>query len=113
MMADVKLNRLLVLEAPQRISDGAGGFDETWAAQGMHWASVRARTGRETSDGTAQVSNTAYRIIVRAAPHGAPSRPRPEQRFRDGARVFRIEAVAETDSAARYLTCYAEEEVSV
>ena len=39
------------------------------------------------------LSNTAYRITVRSAPYGAPSRPAPEQRFREGTRVFRIEEV--------------------
>ena len=55
-------------------------------------------------------SAMGYRITVRAAPVGAPSRPRPDQRFREGARVFRILAVAERDAVGRYLTCFAEEE---
>lgn len=112
-MARVTLNRQLVLEAPQRSADGAGGFNEVWTVQGTLWAQVRARTGRELTGGGARLSDTAYRIIVRAAPYGSPSRPRPEQRFRDGARIFRIEAVAEADPTARFLTCYAQEEVAV
>ena len=52
-----------------------------------------------------------YRITVRAAPFGAPRRPKPEQRLREGARVFRIAAVAEDDADGRYLTCFAQEEV--
>ncbi len=112
-MKRITLNRQLVLEAPERIADGAGGFDETWVAKGTLWAEVRARTGRETTGGGAQVSNTGYRITVRAAPYGAASRPKPEQRFRDGTRIFRIEAVAEMDPVGRFLTCFAEEEVAV
>ena len=109
----VVLNRQLVLESPQRASDGAGGFTQNWSVQGTLWAAVQGRSGRELSDGAAQVSNTSYRITVRAAPYGAASRPRPEQRFRDGERVFRIEAVADMDPAGRFLTCFAEEEVAV
>ncbi|RKF12963.1 head-tail adaptor protein [Roseovarius spongiae] len=112
-MKRITLNRQLVLEAPERVADGAGGFDETWAPRGTLWAEVHARTGREMTGGAAQVSSTGYRITVRAAPYGAPSRPKPEQRFRDGARIFRIEAVADMDPVGRYLTCFAEEEVAV
>jgi len=112
-MKHVNLNRHLVLEAPGRIADGAGGYTQTWQPIGELWAQIIARTGREVTGGTAQVSSTGYKIMVRAAPWGAPSRPKPEQRLRDGRRVFRIEAVTEQDPVGRYLTCYAQEEVAV
>ena len=111
-MKDVILNRKLVLERPEHVADGAGGFAETWVEAGTLWAEVAARTGREAVSGGVVVSNTAYRITVRAAPYGAPSRPAPEQRFRDGTRLFRIESVAERDPTGRYLTCFCEEEVA-
>lgn len=110
-MVQVTLNRRLVLETPQRGPDGAGGYAETWAEVGIVWADVTARSGREVSGDAVLVSSTAYRITVRAAPYGAPSRPRPEQRFRDGTRIFRIEAVTERDPTGRFLTCFAQEEV--
>jgi head-tail adaptor len=105
------LTRRLVLEAPQRIADGAGGYSEAWVPLGQLWAEVKAGTGRERSGELVTVSTVPYRITVRAAPIGAPSRPRPEQRFREGERLFRILAVAERDAGARYLTCFAHEEV--
>ena len=104
------LTRKLVLEAPQKLPDGAGGFSTTWTAQGTLWAEVTARTGNETLDsGSASVSRVGYRIVVRAAPSGAPSRPVPDQRFREGARVFRIQAVSEADPRGAFLVCWAEE----
>lgn len=112
-MSGVGLNRKLALEEAQRSPDGAGGYVETWVQLGTLWAELKAGTGRETQDGGASLSRTRYRITVRAAPYGAPSRPKPEHRFRDGARVFRILSVAEADPGARYLTCIAEEEVAV
>jgi head-tail adaptor len=112
-MKGVTLNRHLVLEAPERAPDGAGGYGETWRPVGELWAEIIARTGREVVDGTAQLSSAGYKITVRAAPHGAPSRPKPEQRLRSGSRVFRIEAVTERGPMGRYLTCYATEEVAV
>lgn len=107
-----KLNRILVLEAAERISDGAGGYDETWVAQGELWADVRLRSGRETTGEGGALSSTGYRVIVRAAPYGAPSRPVAGQRFRDGSRIFNIHAVGETGGDGKYLTCFAEEEVA-
>jgi hypothetical protein len=53
-----------------------------------------------------------YRITVRAAPYGAPSRPAAGQRFREGTRIFQINAVAEQGVDALFLTCFAEEETA-
>lgn len=111
-MAVPRLNRRLVLEGPSRAPDGAGGWQESWAALGTLWAQIDARTGRDTGGEAAHLSLMRYRIIVRAAPRGAPSRPTPGQRLRDGDRVFAITAVAERDADARYLTCFAEEELA-
>ncbi|WP_377506394.1 head-tail adaptor protein [Octadecabacter sp. R77987] len=104
------LNRRLVLEAPVRVADGAGGYTQSWQALGTHYAEVTARTGREKAGVAVPLSRVAYRIVVRAGLVGASSRPLPEQRFRDGSRVFNILAVAEADASGRYLTCTAEEE---
>ncbi len=112
-MARVTLNRKLTLEEAQRVPDGAGGFDETWVVLGTLWADIAARSGRETGGEAVSLSSTGYRITVRAAPFGAPSRPKPGQRLCDGARIFRIDAVAEKDGAGRFLTCFAEEEVAL
>lgn len=111
-MNGVRLARRLVLEAPQRSGDGAGGFVETWVSLGVIWADVSARTGRERISGTAAVSTVSYKIVVRGAPYGSPARPQPQQRFRDGDRLFNIQAVAERDPEGRYLTCFADEEVA-
>ncbi|PIE14417.1 MAG: phage tail protein [Rhodobacterales bacterium] len=112
-MKPVHLNRKLVLEAPDQLPDGAGGFTRVWVALGEHWAEVTARTGREKAGEAVPVSNVGFRITVRGAPVGSEGRPKPEQRFREGARIFRILAVAEHDRDGRYLTCYADEEVAV
>lgn len=105
------LSRRLVLETPQRAPDGAGGYVTTWAALGQLWAEVKAGTGRELADGLVTLSSVPLRITVRASPVGALSRPQPEQRFREGGRIFRILAVAEGDAQGRFLTCIAREEV--
>ena len=95
------------------LTDGAGGFNRTWAEVGVLWAEVSARTGRETAESGAPISRMSYKIVVRGAPYGASDRPEPQQRFRDGAHVFTIHAVAERDPEGRYLTCFADEELVV
>jgi len=106
-----RLNRRLTLEEAQRVPDGSGGFALTWVTKGALWAAIEAGTGRERAGESVTISTAGYRIVVRGAPAGAPSRPRPEQRFRDGARLFIIGAVTEADEGGRYLTCHATEEV--
>ncbi|MBE1295305.1 head-tail adaptor protein [Phycobacter azelaicus] len=106
-----QLSRSLVLEDPQRLPDGAGGYVESWTALGTLWAEVSALNGRNVDQQGATLSLQRYRITVRAAPVGSTSRPRPDQRFRDGERLFRIDAVSEADARGRYLTCFAVEEV--
>ncbi|MBY6115451.1 head-tail adaptor protein [Mameliella alba] len=106
------LNRRLELEAPDRVSDGAGGFQEVWVALGTLWASVKPRTGRLTNGETGAVSVGAFKIVTRGAPQGHSSRPEPGQRFRMGTRVFRIEAVTEEEPGGLYLICQCQEEVA-
>ena len=112
-MQTYRMNRRLVLENPERVADGQGGYTITWQTLGALWAQVTSRSGRETISTGAPVSSVSVQIIVRGAPQGAPERPRPEQRFREGQRLFIIRAVAETDPDGRFLTCFATEETVV
>lgn len=100
-------NRKLILEAPTRSGDGAGGFSEVWQALGIIWGEVLPRgAGREVD-----ASELKLKVTVRTAPQGAPSRPTAAMRFRDGNRIYMIEAVTEAEAVGRYLVCFAKEEV--
>ncbi|MDP1669389.1 head-tail adaptor protein [Phaeovulum sp.] len=110
-MSAPQLNRALVLETAERVADGAGGHVLSWMALGTLWAEVKPGTGRERAGEFVTLASVPYRITVRAAPQGSTRRPRPDQRFRDGDRVFRILAVGEADPAGLYLTCFAQEQV--
>ncbi|MGR3460657.1 MAG: head-tail adaptor protein [Roseovarius sp.] len=110
-MARPMLDRPLVLETPDRVADGAGGFTQVWAVRGTLWAALDVRTGREVAGEGLRLGRAGYRVTVRAAPQGAPSRPIPGQRLRDGARLFHILSVTESDAGRGYLTLWAEEEV--
>lgn len=109
-MTGRRLTRPLLLEARQAVADGLGGLSESWAALGTLWAEVVAGTGREAAGEEVTLASIPYRITVRGAPQGAPSRPKAGQRFRDGGRLFAIVTVTEADAAGRYLTCIAREE---
>ncbi len=110
-MTPPKLNRLLTLEEPQRVPDGAGGFTETWVAKGQLWAELDGRSVRETGSNFVTTSRVTYYITVRGAAPDAPSRPKADQRFVDGSRIFRITGVKERDPEGRYLLCFAQEEI--
>lgn len=110
-MRTPQLNRRMTLETPVRSADDAGGYVESWTPLGTLWAEVTPRTGREAATGGAPVSRVGVRIVLRAAPVGDPSRPLPQQRLREGTRVFTLDAVTEWDRAGRYLECFATEEV--
>lgn len=103
------LSRRLTLEERVNIPDGKGGFTVSWTALGTLYADVDARSGREALVGKRDQAKVRTRILVRGAPDGAASRPRPDQRFVEGTRVFSILAVAEYDATGRWLECWAEE----
>lgn len=109
----VTLNRRLVLEAPTRTPDGAGGFTLAWDALGTLWAAIAPGAPRLQDQPGAAEARQPLRITLRGAPHGAPSRPVPGQRFREGSRLYAITAVTEADPAGRFLLCLAREETAL
>lgn len=111
MTGPVRLSRRLTLEERESAPDGSGGHAVTWRAVGVLWAEVSGRGGREDFIGGQATPRVRIRILVRSAPVGAPSRPRPDQRLREGTRVFDILTVVEHDADGRYLEIAAEEGV--
>ena len=107
------LSRKLVLEQRVTAADGMGGQAVTWAALGTLWAEMTPGSGRAEVISGREVARQPWRIVVRAAPVGAPSRPRAEQRLREGTRGINILSVAEKGDDARFLTCYAEEGLAI
>ncbi|MEM9011811.1 MAG: head-tail adaptor protein [Pseudomonadota bacterium] len=103
------LRRRLTLEERERVEDGGGGTTESWVAKGNLWAEVQRASLRARDDGGRLADITRYRITVRAAPFGHPSRPRPGQRLSERGRAFTILGVSEADGAGHYLRLDAEE----
>lgn len=106
-MSGGALSRRMTLETLVATPDGAGGCNVEWQALGTIWADVRPASGREDLAGVQPRPRVTYRMIVRSAPVGAPSRPRADQRLREGLRVFDILAVS--DCGERFLEILAEE----
>jgi head-tail adaptor len=104
--------RPLLLERAVLTPDGAGGFATGWAVVCTHWAEFRLGVGRarQGAEGV-PLGAVDWRLYMRALPVGHPARPAPDMRFRDGARVFPILAVAEADARGAWMVCYTREEV--
>lgn len=109
-MSRPHLSRRLVLEESVRTSDGAGGAITAWAPKGELWAEVTPQAPREALSVGGPTQRLPLRILLRGAPHGAPSRPRAGQRLREGTRVYLVDSVAEADALGRFLLCLAHEE---
>ncbi|WP_333829496.1 head-tail adaptor protein [Pararhodobacter sp.] len=110
-MSGYRLNRPMVLEEAVVLPDGAGGHTLDWQALGTLWAELRPGAGRERRGEIGPEGSMLFRVFLRAAPQGSPQRPRPDQRLRQGARIFRILTVSEADAAGAFLICHAREEV--
>jgi head-tail adaptor len=110
-MLQYSLNRPMALEEAQITPDGAGGHALAWVTLGTLWTELRPGSGRELRSDNAPQGQMSFRIFLRAAPHGDPQRPRPDQRFRQGERIFRVLAVSEADPLGAFLICHASEEV--
>ena len=103
------LTRLLTLEARDDAPDGGGGVAARWVRLGAHWAEVRPGSAVEQVLGGVEASAVTHRVMLRWAPFGAPSRPKPNQRFREGARVFDILGVTEADTRNAWLIAWVRE----
>lgn len=83
-----------------------------WNGLGTLWGALRAGRGGNRTGESGPLSRQSYRIYLRAAPPGQSDRPRPGQRLVMGARVFRINAVADEEPGGRLLLCRVVEEVA-
>lgn len=97
------------LETPERLADGMGGHSVAWRRLGTLWAELSAQPARAERGDVGAQARVRWKIVVPGARAGDPRRPHPGQRLRMGARVFAIEAVAETGPAGRDLVVWASE----
>lgn len=100
------LRRRARLESPISAPDDAGGFAPGWSFLADHWVALIPVSGQETYEGSRETPTITHRILLRCP---RSLRPRPDQRFVIGTRVFAIRAVFDRDGRGRFLTCLVEE----
>ncbi|WP_246100785.1 head-tail adaptor protein [Palleronia caenipelagi] len=105
-----QLTRALILEDRVAVADGAGGTVTEWQPLGQLWAEMVPASAGTSSGPARHTTRVTWRITLRATPYAAPSRPQAGQRFREGERLYAIQAVHEDGPSGRWLTCIAEEE---
>ena len=100
------LRRRARLETPTELPDGSGGAAPGWLLVAEHWVALVPVSGREAYEGARETPSVTHRIVLRCP---RALRPRADQRFVIGARVFVLRAVFDRDGRGRFLTCLAEE----
>ena len=100
------MRRQAQLETPTEAADGAGGASPGWTVLADHWVALIPVSGQEAYEGARETATITHRILLRCP---RSLRPRPDQRFVIGPRIFSIHAVFDRDGRGRFLTCLVEE----
>ena len=98
------LRHRLVLEEVQRISDGGGGFTESWVTVATVWGALRPSSGGESVEAGRLAGRVSHAVSLRYRAGVTPA-----MRFRQGTRVFHILAAIDEDERKRWLRCLCEE----
>jgi SPP1 family predicted phage head-tail adaptor len=100
-----RLRLQLTLEKATATPDGAGGATLAWAAAATVFADVTPLKAEERVAGEGLADITLQKIVIRHRGDVEAG-----DRFRLGARLFRIRSVTDPAEDGRYLVCLAEEE---
>jgi SPP1 family predicted phage head-tail adaptor len=101
-----ELRHRLVLEAPAETPDGAGGTSRGYEMIAALWARVTPVSARGDLVAAGTGATVTHRIVIRSR-----SDVTTRHRLRDGARIFRIEALRDHDGRGRFTEIDAEERV--
>ena len=99
MIAIGRLRHRLVLEAPARTSDGAGGAVVQWTPVACMWAEIRPIRQASGVKAEKMAASVTHRITVRSGCDVTTS-----MRFRQGERIFEIDGLQDDDGRGRFLT---------
>ena len=94
----------LVLETPVDTPDGAGGAARAWTTVATVWAGLRPFGASERVDADAEEHAATHRVLVRWRDDVTA-----KDRFRLGAHIFEIRALADPDERRRFLHIDVEE----
>ncbi len=102
------LNRRVDIERPVQVSDGGGGFTETWQIFATVWAGFEVLRGSESFSDLRVQGTSNHRITVRYT-----KGVEPKMRVVFNHRIFNIRAVINIDEANEILELMCEEGVAV
>ena len=102
-----ELRSRLVVESPQRVSDGAGGAVTSWLELATIWANVAPTSAREQVSAEQRAEKTTHKITLRYRNDIDAT-----MRFSGGGRIFDIEAIINEAERDQWLVCYCVEGIT-
>ncbi len=102
-----ELRHRLVVERPQRISDGAGGAAISWLEVATIWANVQPVSAGEHRTAGQRFEKTSHRITLRFR-----SDVDATMRFVGNGRIFDIEAIINEAERDQWLVCFCVEGIA-
>ncbi len=94
------LRHRLIIESPQRLSDGAGGAVVTWAQVASVWAHIKPVTAREFRSAEQRAEKVTHKITLRYR-----SDINATMRLVGEGRIFNIEAIINEAERDQWLKC--------
>ncbi len=103
-----ELRSRLVVESPQRISDGAGGAVTNWLEIATVWANVTPTSASEQRSAEQRAEKTTHKITLRYRNDIDAT-----MRFSGDGRTFKIEATINEAERDQWLVCFCVEGTTV
>jgi SPP1 family predicted phage head-tail adaptor len=100
------MKRRVTIQSVSRLSDGQGGYTESWADGDTVWASVDPSTGYQKFQAMQMQEPITHKIVMRYRPDVTTA-----TRLRYGDRVFDVAEALDVDEDGRFLKIKAVERV--
>jgi len=100
------LNKQITLQYPTKVSDGMGGFTETWTDADTIWAAIWPISANELVRSMQQTMEISHRFRIRYR-----NVLRPDWRIKYGNRYFNIVSIINPNEKNKLLDLMCKEEV--
>lgn len=102
-----QLRHRIELQEETKVSDGAGGWVDTWATYATVWAKIKPLSGTEGIFGMQLQDTITHDILIRYRPGVVPA-----HRVKYGDRLFNIRQAINLEERNRWIDLRAEEGVA-
>lgn len=92
------LNKRVTIQRSTRVSDGQGGYTETWAAIASVWAAIEPVSGFEKLQAMQLAAPVTHKITMRFRPDFVAS-----DRIAYGNRIFAVKEIINLNEADAFL----------